>query len=160
MIRYNEIRAVFTEKLAKHLGLKVINMNGGGKMPSTAFFTYSFSPGFGDPRGFPVYSEEDDRLVQRETVLFTVSFLSYADDNAASTYNALRAQDWFKTAGHDYLKELDVVVVNIGSIDNRDVLIGDEWERRTGFDVDFRTASVADQPLDWIEKANIKFTGS
>lgn len=136
--------------------LKVINMNGGGKMPPTAFMTYSFSPGFGDARGFPVYTEEEDKLVQRETVLFTVSFLSYADDNAISTYNALRAQDWFKTAGRDDLKVLDVVVVNIGSIENRDILIGDEWERRMGFDVDFRTANVAIQPLDWIEKANIK----
>lgn len=135
-------------------------MNGGGKFPTTSFMTYSFSPGFGDARGFPVYTEEEDKLVQRETVLFTVSFLSYADDNATSTYNALRAQDWFKTIGRDHLKDLDVVVVNIGSIENRDILIGDEWERRMGFDVDFRTANVASQPLDWIGKANIKYQGS
>lgn len=146
---------MLAEKLAEHLQLKVINMNGGGKMPATAFVTYHFSPGFGDARGFPVYAEEGELLVRRETVLFTVSFLSYADDHAVSTYNALCIQDWLKTIGANHLKDLDVVVVNIGSIDNRDVLMGEEWERRTGFDVDFRTVNVASQPLDWIDKVNI-----
>lgn len=156
MIRYDDIRATFSEGLSGFLGLKVINMNGGGKIPPTAFMTYSFSPGFGDPRGFPVFTLTQDRLIQQEMVLFTVSFLSYADDNRTSTLNAMRARDWFKTIGRDILKDLDVVVVNIGSLENRDIQLGEEWERRMGFDVDFRTMDVAEQPLEWIDTANIK----
>ncbi|MGG6311567.1 phage neck terminator protein [Paenibacillus macerans] len=155
MIPYDDIRAVFTESMASALEVRVINLNAGGKIPGGSFMTYSFS-GFDDSAGFPVFYQENDRLIQRETVPFTVSFLSFADNHGVSVTNALRARDWIKTIGRDLLQELDVVVASIGSVENRDVQIDDEWERRMGFDIDFRTTDTTDQPLEWIEKVNLK----
>ncbi|MNV81756.1 hypothetical protein D3C71_1754390 [compost metagenome] len=53
-------------------------------------------------------------------------------------------------------EDVNVVVVEIGSVQNRDVNIGTEWERREGFDVDFRTVDVSESELGTIEKANLK----
>ncbi|ODB61360.1 phage neck terminator protein [Paenibacillus polymyxa] len=154
MIPFKAIRSAIVRNLSAYVGVKAVELNGGGDMPKGAFLTYSFD-GFPEGRGFPVVTQENGKLVQRETVEFTVSFLSYAADSADSITNALRAQDWFKTIGRDVLKDLDVIVFDIGSVDNRDILIADEWERRYGFDVDFRTTSVADQDLEYIEKVKI-----
>ncbi|MGN7169271.1 phage neck terminator protein [Paenibacillus cellulositrophicus] len=155
MIPYNEIRKTLVQGLKNVLGLPVINMNGGGDIPKGAFLTYSISDG-PDLGGRIMKSQEGGRQILQESVGFTVSILSYADDNATSSINAMKARDWFKTAGYQALKDLDVIVSDIGVVQNRDVNIGEEWERRVGFDVDIRTTDTTDQPFIPIEKANIK----
>jgi len=155
MIPYNEIRKTWVQGLKDVLGLPVINMNGGGDIPKGAFLTYSVSDG-PDPGGRIMTTQEGEKQILQETVSFTVSFLSYADDNATSIVNAMKARDWFKTAGYQALKDMDVIVSDIGVVENRDVNIEEEWERRMGFDVDIRTTDTTDQPFIPIEKANIK----
>lgn len=155
MIPYNEIRKTWVQGLKDVLGLPVINMNGGGDIPKGAFLTYSVSDG-PDPGGRVMTTQEGEKQILQETVSFTVSFLSYADDNATSIVNAMKARDWFKTAGYQALKDMDVIVSDIGVVENRDVNIEEEWERRMGFDVDIRTTDTTDQPFIPIEKANIK----
>lgn len=143
--------------LAKHLALPVIEMNGGGDIPKTAFLTYDFDQGIGEARGLPAEFQEGQKIRQVETVPFTVSFLSYADDKATSIENAMKARDWLKTAGYELLKDkVNVIVASLGPIENRDVQIGDEWERRQGFDVDFRTIDESERDLITIDKANVK----
>ncbi|PNQ81957.1 LIC_12616 family protein [Paenibacillus sp. F4] len=154
MIQYNDIRKVWAEGIKKDLAIQVINMNGTAAVPTGSFLTYTFE-GVGEGRGQPVYTQENNRLVQRETVEFTVSFMSSAEDHITAVNIALRVQDWLRTIGRNRLKELDVVVYNIGPLDNRDIVVGNEWERRMGFDVDFRTTSVTDQDLEYIEKVKI-----
>ncbi|MNL04056.1 hypothetical protein D3C87_1246150 [compost metagenome] len=157
MIRFKEIRSAIVRGLKEHTRLMVIEMNGGGDVPKTAFLTYDFVDGFGSGRGFPAISQLGDIQQQTETVNFTVSFLSYADDKAASFDNAMKARDWFRGAGRLMLKEsVDVIPVDIGSVENRDVNIGTEWERRQGFDIEFRTVDVSESELGTIEKAIIK----
>lgn len=155
MIPYNEIRKTWVQGLKNSLGLPVINMNSGGDLPVGPFLTYSVSDG-PDPGGRIMTTQEGEKQILQETVSFTVSILSYADDNATSTINAMMARDWFKTAGYQALKDLDVIVSDIGIVENRDVVIEDDWERRTGFDVNIRTTDTTDQPFIPIEKANIK----
>lgn len=157
MIPFKAIRSAIVRGLAAHLGLPVIEMNGGGDIPKTAFLTYDFDQGIGESKGLPAEFQEGEKIRQVETVPFTVSFLSYADDKATSIENAMKARDWFKTAGYEVLKDtVNVVVANLGSVENRDVQIGDEWERRHGFDVDFRTIDETQRDLITIDKANVK----
>lgn len=157
MIPYKAIRSAIVQGLTKHMGLRVIEMNGGGDIPKTAFLTYDFDQGIGESRGMPAEYQEGNKIRQVETVPFTVSFLSYADDKATSVENAMKARDWFKTEGYEVLKDtVNVVVANLGPVENRDVQIGDEWERRHGFDVDFRTLDQTDRDLITIDKANVK----
>ncbi|MED1792888.1 hypothetical protein P4V54_09405 [Brevibacillus nitrificans] len=157
MIPFKAIRSAIVRGLAAHMELPVIEMNGGGDIPKTAFLAYDFDQGIGEARGMPTEFEEDDRIRQVETVPFTVSFLSYADDKATSMENAMKARDWFKTTGYEALKDtVNVIVTNFGAVENRDVHIGDEWERRHGFEVEFRTIDEIERDLITIDKANVK----
>lgn len=156
MIPFKAIRTAIVQPLAAHLSLPVIEMNGGGDMPTQAFLTYDFS-GPEDAHGFPIEYQEGNNLLHVGTVSFTVSFLSYADDKATSIENAMRTRDWLKRDGRELLKDrVNVIVSEISPIENRDVLIGDEWERRQGFDVTFRTLDVTSSEFIAIEKANVK----
>ncbi|MCR8978685.1 LIC_12616 family protein [Brevibacillus laterosporus] len=156
MIPFKAIRSAIVQPLSAHLSLPVIEMNSGGDMPKQAFMTYDFS-GPEDARGFPIEYQEGDTLRHIGTVFFTVSFLSYADDKATSIENALRARDWMKRDGRELLKDrVNVIVSEIGTIENRDVLIVDDWERRQGFDVTFRTLDVTEGEFIAIEKAHVK----
>ncbi|MED1784240.1 hypothetical protein P4V43_20675 [Brevibacillus fortis] len=156
MIPFKAIRSTIVQPLAAHLSLPVIEMNGGGDIPKQAFFTYDFS-GPEDARGFPIEYQEGNNLRHVGTVSFTVSFLSYADDKATSIENAMRTRDWLKRDGRELLKDrVNVIVSEISPIENRDVLIGDEWERRQGFDVVFRTIDVTSSEFVAIEKAHVK----
>ncbi|MCM3143043.1 hypothetical protein [Brevibacillus sp. MER 51] len=156
MIPFKAIRSAIVQPLTAHLSLPVIEMNGGGDMPKHAFLTYDFS-GPEDAHGFPIEYQEGNNLRHVGTVSFTVSFLSYADDKATSIENAIRARDWLKRDGRELLKDrVNVIVTEIGTIENRDVLIVDDWERRQGFDVTFRTIDETVSEFIAIEKANVK----
>ena len=157
MLPFKDIRSAILRGLKALTSLPVIEMNGGGDIPETAFLTYDFSEGFGPSRGFPEVSQEGSIQRRTETVIFTVSFLSYADDKATSISNAILARDWFKGDGRLLLKEKNIVVVEIGAISNRDINIGTEWERRQGFDIEFRTQDITESEIETIDK--VKFEG-
>ncbi len=143
--------------LSVHLSLKVIEMNDIGKMPSYPFLTYDFTD-LGGPEnsGLPVVTIEGSKRVTRETELFDVSFLSYAASKAESIENALRARDWLLTTGKILLSSIGVIVVTVGQITNRDIQIGPEWERRHGFDVEFRITNIIETEAEVIEKVTVK----
>lgn len=159
MIPYNEIREALVSGLSGHTGLRVINMNGGGSIPKTAFLTYHFEPGF-DSVGGMIERQNGEYVEQIETAEFTVSFLSYADNNPVSMENALKAREWLKTDGRQYLKDsLGIIVQGVGQVENRDIAIGVEWERRHGFEVEFRMQDVSKRKFETIEKVNIEGAG-
>ncbi|WP_079908270.1 hypothetical protein [Paenibacillus sp. 32352] len=161
MIPFESIRSSIVRNLSKYLGIKVIELNVAAPMPEYPFLTYDFTD-FGSSQGIAAEYRVGDTKQQKEIVTFTVSFLSYAETKAESIQYALRSKDWFHTLGHLLLKEsMDVIVVDIGEITNRDVRIGVEWERRQGFEVEFRTTNLIDFPTgsegtETIDKANIK----
>lgn len=157
MLPYSNIRSTIVRGLRQALGVPVIQLNGGGDIPTGAFFTYNFPDGFGrDGEGLPITTQQDGKLLRQEAVTITVSFLSYADSVDDSLLNGLRARDWFKTAGYQALKALDVVVVEIGELQNLDINIEDEWERRQGFDVELRATDIVETPLEtWIDEVNM-----
>jgi len=152
MIPFLDIRSAIVRGLAEALGMKVIEMNVAAPMPPYPFVTYEFSTPTDDPVGLPTIIQADNKTFHVETVLFTVSFQSYAQSKKESIQNAMRAREWFQTAGHLHIKDaVGVVVVDVGAIDNRDVKVGDEWERKNGFDVDFRTANTVEIHPERIE---------
>ncbi|MEK4062196.1 MULTISPECIES: phage neck terminator protein [unclassified Paenibacillus] len=158
MLPFKAIRSAIARGLKAALNIQVIEMSGGGKMPVGSFLTYDFRDGFGGAVGQPVITQHNSQQYRRETVTFTVSFNSYADATEDSIQNAMLARDWFKTAGRELLKNtLDVIVIEIGEVQNRDINIGEEWERRQGFDVDFRATDLVITDLSgWIETAPIQ----
>lgn len=157
MIQFRAIRKAMVEGLAAYLDVKVIEMNSMGKVPLYPFVTYDFTDPAGDSIGFPAVTIEDNQLRHTENVSFTVSFQCYGTDKAGCIELALRVRDWFIGAGHQLLKDtVNVVVTRIGSVDNRDIQLGDEWERRNGLDIDFRTTNFVSQVLEVIETVKIE----
>lgn len=155
MIQYDDIRLLIAKGLAAHIGVKVINLNSGGDMPKGPFLTYDFPSLLDGSRGFPVLTQLGDKQISTETVNFTVSFLSYAPSLSESMKNAMLARDWFKGNGRLPLKNLNVILVELGAVQNRDVKIGNEWERRQGFDIELRTQDTVEFDLEWIDHINI-----
>jgi len=156
MLPYKQIRLTIARGLKTAAGVTVIPLNDGGDMPAGSFLTYSFGE-FGDTDdGRPIIIQDGDKTIRSKMVTFTVSILSYADSVDDSVENAMKAQDWFKVPGAEQLRDaLDVVVVRVGAVENRDINIGEEWERRQGFDVDFRATDRVESPLTWIDTAPI-----
>lgn len=155
MIPFRAIRSAIVQNLAKHLELEFIELNGGGDIPTGAFFAYDISD-LDDgttPEIRQVVGQEDRQITG---AAFTATFLSYADDKATSIENALRARDWFRTDGYQILKDINVIVYEMTPVENRDIQIGVEWERRQGFDVELRTKSTASMPAQWIETVNLQ----
>ncbi|GBF73055.1 hypothetical protein PA598K_01340 [Paenibacillus sp. 598K] len=158
MLPFEAIRLAIVEGLQQETGRLVIQMNGGGPVPEGDFYTYHFPGGFRGSGGQPILLQQQAKLHRLEAVTFTFSFNSYADDTDVALIHAMQARDWFHTTGAERLKwALDVVVVDVGDIQNRDVNLGEEWERRQGFDVEFRATDVVITDLSgWIETAPIQ----
>lgn len=154
MIQYRAIRSAIVRNLSDHLGLEIIPINDGGDLPKTSFMTYDVS----DISEItpPVTYQEGSQERQIRGVSFSVSFLSYADDRVTSIENALRARDWFHTLGYQILKDLNVIVFSSTPVENRDIQIGVEWERRQGFEVELRAKSIATIPTEWIDTVNLQ----
>ncbi len=153
MLPFPEIRSALVRGLKTALGVSVIDMNSGGDVPVGPFLTYDFY-GFGsETEGQPIIRQQAGQQISEEAALITVSFLSYADPRSAALTQALQARDWIKTAGREALKALNVVVVTVEDVQNRDVNIGEEWERRYGFDVNLRATDRITTDLQWIDQA-------
>lgn len=157
MIQYDNICIAIVSGLSDYLGIRVIEMNPGGKIPPYPFATYEFTDPGDTEDGFPVVIRTGDQIKHMETVEFTVSFHIYSESKAECIEYALKARDWFRGPGHQALKDaVNVVIIDVGSVDNRDLQIGNEWERRNGFEVDFRTVNTIEFPIETIDRATIK----
>jgi hypothetical protein len=157
MLAIESIRTVVIEGLSVYVGKEVFEMDGSRDNQGVGYLTCNFSDVFHSSRGFPVVMQKGDKLVKTETVHFTMTFLSFDDDKLARTQNAWTARDWFKSEGHAELKEkVNVVVAKVGSVSNRDIQNGTVWERREGFDVEFRTLDISESDLEWIAQTKIQ----
>ncbi|MCZ8518883.1 phage neck terminator protein [Paenibacillus caseinilyticus] len=156
MISFESIRSAIVRGLAAYLGNKVIEMNSSGQAPAYPFMTYDFLED-DSPGGLPIIQSQNGAVTLTETVEFTMSFHSYSESTLEGKVLALKARDWFLGEGHLELKyKVDVIVAEIGKVENRDVLVGEEWERRHGFEVTFRTTNRVQYTVETIETANIK----
>lgn len=156
MIPFEQIRRVIVEGLTAHLGVPVIEIDGKGKVPPYPFMTYHFVDE-GSPSGHMAVQIVGDKLIQSGTVSLSASFQSYAQSRLESVNQANRARDWFETDGHWLLKDqAGAVVVDVGSSQNHDLRIGNEWERRNGFEVELRTTNMIEQDLQPIDTADVR----
>lgn len=156
MIQFELIRQVLIEGLNTHLGVPIIELDGKGKLPPFPFMTYSFTDE-GSPIGHMAVTAEGDKLIHSGTATLSVAFQSYAKSRLESVNQANRARDWLMTDGHWLLKDMaGAVITEVGATQNNDLQIGEEWERRNGFEVDIRAPNVIVQALQPIETANLK----
>lgn len=156
MIQFESIRKVMIEGLAAALDVRVIEIDGVNKVPPVPFLTYNISDE-SSVRGHMAVTLEDDKMVHTGDVTLSVMFQSYAHDRLGAVVLANRARDWFLTAGHQLLKdEVNTVVVTVGESANNDVQLGNEWERRNGFEIELRTKNIIEENYIPIESVNVE----
>ncbi|MNO80498.1 hypothetical protein D3C76_717070 [compost metagenome] len=157
MLALEAIRTLIIEGLSTQVGNEVNVTNGTIDNSIGGVLTCDYTDVFHSSRGYPVVMQLGDKLVKTETVYFTMTFLSFADDKLARLQNAWTAREWFMSGGHAELKEkVNVVVAKVGSVTNRDIQNGTVWERREGFDVEFRTVDISESNLEWIAQTKIQ----
>lgn len=78
-------------------------------------------------------------------VEITFSFNAYSLNSLEAKNLAKKVHDYFRFVGYQYLADNGIIVVDVGNVQNRDLLEVDQYERREGFDVRIRT-------LDTIER--------
>lgn len=86
----------------------------------------------------------------------TISFNSYSDDVVEANQAALKAWEWFKFVGYLKLKDKNIIVVDVMSIQDRTVMLVDDYEHRQGFDVVLRTTHTIEREIETIEKFEFK----
>ncbi|MDQ0169179.1 phage neck terminator protein [Paenibacillus tundrae] len=156
MIQFEAIRKSMIEGLSSALGVLVIEIDGVNKVPPVPFMSYDFSDESG-VRGHMAVTLEDDKMVHTGDVTLSVTFQSYAHDRLGAVVLANRARDWFLTAGHRVLKDdVNTVVVTVGESINNDVQLGNEWERRNGFEIELRAKNVIEEDYTPIESVQVR----
>ncbi|GAB6990858.1 phage neck terminator protein [Paenibacillus pini] len=161
MVNFELIRATLVGGLSAYIGMPVIESDTAANMPSYPYMTYNFITN-GISSGLPgmtISDGPDDEVIEQysDEQSMMVSFSSYALRKADSIQNAMRAAEWLNIIGYDELKtKANLIVVDVGDIHNRDVQIGDEWERRNGFDAELRTVNALEMKQDRIKKANLQ----
>ncbi|MEW9702828.1 hypothetical protein [Paenibacillus sp. SI8] len=157
MIPFRSIRSAIIQGLVSATGLPLVEMNDNGPVDTYPYITYDFVEFPGTVQGLPAETFDGAMKTFTETVEFTVSFHSYAAYKDESIENAMKVCEWLRTDGREILSaSVNVVVIRVGPIQNRDIAIGSEWERRHGFDVEFRTMNTMQTSEYSIDSAEIQ----
>ena len=85
-----------------------------------------------------------------------ISFNCYSDDIAECLDKIYKAWDYFKHGGNDLLALDNIVVVRVEDITDRTIALGDRYEYRYGFDVEFRFLHEIERRRETIEKYKFK----
>lgn len=153
--------------LHEYLEASVVMLEQIPKKPSYPFIAYKFIVPYNisGQRGILATNLVDglgDRFEKdyEETIHFqpqiTLSITAYSLDELESSELAQKAHDYFKHAGYYDLQRMNTVVVSTAAFGNRNTLIVDDYERRTGFDVILRTTDKITRRLETIEEYNIE----
>lgn len=163
MIDFTAIRNAIFTGLNAHLDCLVVEANQGQHKPPYPYMTILFSGPFGSSQTHTgkVYIGDngDDDIDYRRTKdeMLSISLTSISGDGAVAHQNAANAAEWFKWVGYDVLKVAGMTVVDTGAVANRDILIVDAFEKRSGFDVRLRVLSDVTRKESYIGQLERSF---
>ena len=95
--------------------------------------------------------EYDVEYTLKEQPQMVLSVSTYSLDEAEAYDLAIQVQSWFKLYGYRYLKESNLIVVYTTALQDRSVLLVDNFEKRIGFDVTLRTVHEQKTRIESIE---------
>lgn len=150
MMDYATIRNGIVAGLYQHLQVPVVPTDTNQPKPPYPFVSYKFTTLYRPDSSVMVRSpvpstdptfEQDVEYTLKEQPQMVLSVSTYSEDEAEAYSLALQVQAWFKLHGYRHLKELNLIVVDTTALQERSVLIVDNFEKRIGFDVILRTYS-------------------
>lgn len=96
------------------------------------------------------------KITRTETpkIVFSINCLS---NKMQSCLDMLKAtQEYLIFAGKQYLNEYDIIILDIGNIQDRTIFLETEYEYRFGFDLTVRTTSTITLETDNISDVDVK----
>lgn len=163
---YRKIRNAIVKGLYDYLNVPVVPTDDVGDKPNYPYISYKFTT-LKIPQGShnlykDIVPSNDERFqydieyTREEQPKMIISMNAYSTDDVEAFQLALEMESWFKFQGYRFLKDNEIVVVNISNIQDRTIQIVDNYERRQGFDVAIRVMDIQKLRLETIEKSNIK----
>jgi hypothetical protein len=151
----DKIKSIITQ-LYRDTGLRVIQANTNASTPPPLpYATYNIIAPYIKERGngnISVYIDGNDTYLKRdEQYKITISFNVYSDQNESTIDWAIKLRQWFLFLGSEFIRNLNIVVVNVGNIENRTVFLLDSYEYKYGFDVQLRLTDEQVKPIETIE---------
>ncbi len=158
-----DIRNKIIEKMTDMLGFPVIQSNQTEDRPPYPFVAYTIISSNTPEKGTGNYLQEvisssstpfknDIRETLELQPQFFISFTAYAEKDFEAENAARKLYDLLKFQLYYFLRSIDVTVIEIKNFGNRSVLEVDEYERRCGFDVRFRTSHQIERTVETVEK--------
>ena len=168
MIDYAALRSAIVRPLAAALGIPVILSDQTGQIPPYPFVTYKMTSPYLETsvHGAESVTDTGDGLkrTQEKHVEVVFSFTVHSKDPDEAYQRCYALIEHFDFAGRDALRDVGIVVVNVTNVQNRDVFLTIEYERRVGCDVRFRVLNRSElipdpDAGDFIESAEIQYEG-
>jgi len=168
LIDYAALRSAIVRPLAAALGIPVILSDQTGQMPSYPFVTYKMTSPYLETSVHGAESVRDApdgiKVTQEKVVEVVFSFTVHSKDADEAYQLCYALIEHFDFAGRDALRDVGIVVVNVTNVQNRDVFLTIEYERRVGCDVRFRVLNRSElipdpDAGDFIESAEIQYEG-
>lgn len=160
-MNYTKIRDDIVKGLQSFLQVPVVPTDNNAKKPKYPFLSYKFTTIYRSQGGYniihsPVPSKNPDfefdiEITRQEQPEMILSISTYSLDDAESCSLALTAKNWFVHHGYDFLKSKNIIVVDVTPIQDRTILIVDNYEQRLGFDVTLRITDEQKRIIEGIE---------
>jgi hypothetical protein len=153
----SDVRNALIPKIKAFCNVPIIEADGNGPMPEGSFATYKFTTAYAKDVGRPSDVFRADKTYRYDSYKATISISAYDLDDDASRDLAQKIYDWFGFYGEDDLTAVNVAVVELSNIVNRDAFVVENYERRNGFDVIIRVSrelSRADEFIERVETQN------
>lgn len=161
------LRNIIIKLLYQNLGCPVVMLNQSEERPEYPFVGYNFisthikSKEMGNYHTTEIPSLDCKYPIDLlETVelqpQFTISFTAYSKDSIEAKSLALKAWEFFKLGAYRPLARENIIVTEWTNIGNRDIFETEHYERREGFDVQFRTTQKIQNRLETIETYELK----
>lgn len=157
MIDHITIRNNIINGLHNYLGVLVIQGNSVNEKPDYPYFSYIITTTFNEEFENPKENSFNQLTNTRKedgTIVF--SFKSLSNNLDESINKALLAHKYFKLDGIDELYENGITVKEVTSVQNRDIMLIEQYEFTNGFDVIFRIESNLTKNIINIENVNIE----
>ena len=180
---HKKVQTDIIEPLADYVDLNVTKTNSSADRPPHPFLAYNITSPHIPQEVIHSYTQEVidskeegfDKDIKRTTITqptLVLSINSHAKEDADTTQtekgnmvmkldeeaydNALKAWEYFEVAGRYDLRAKGFVVVEVGSIEERDVFKEVNYERRKGFDVTLRYLHEVEIILPTIETVEME----
>jgi hypothetical protein len=147
-----DIKSLLIPEIKRFVGVPVVDADQNAPKPDGTHATFKITSSYLKATGKP--NEETDQsglLKSYDEYNFVISFSSYDLDQDISFDLSQKIRDWFTFYGQDFLDSNNLVVSDITGIQNRDILLVDDYERRNGFDVTLKTIRTLEKQIDIIE---------